>query len=146
MFNWVIYRSPKILPFSKWSWGRASHCDCYNAYRFLFHLSFNSCYAWMVLKFYDVFSTVSLFTLLLFSWKEVMPRFGTIFTKYSLKVWASFPSSLITLFPSSKAIVLFPLFYYQKYFTFTFYIFSKLFIVIDTRHFKVSIILLFSFS
>ena len=146
MFNWVIYRSPKILTFSKWSWGRASHRDCYNAYRFLFHLFFNSCYTWMLLKFCDVLSIISLFTLSLFSWKEVMPRFGTIFTKYLLKVWASFPSSLITLFPSSKAIVLFPLFYYQKYFTFTFYIFSKLFIVIDTRHFKVIIILLFSFS
>ena len=29
MFDWVLYRPPKILEFSKWSWGGANHHDCY---------------------------------------------------------------------------------------------------------------------
>ena len=35
-FDWVIYKPPKILKFSKSGKGRANHRDCYNAQRFLF--------------------------------------------------------------------------------------------------------------
>ena len=35
MFDWVRYRPPKILKFSKWSYVAANHRDCYNAQRFL---------------------------------------------------------------------------------------------------------------
>ena len=78
----------------------------------------------------------------LFLWKEVILRLQTIFTKYSLKVWASFSSLVITSFFFYQGYSFSYLIFSTKY---KLYIFAKLLIAIDVRHFKVSVILLFSF-
>ena len=93
-------------------------------------------------NFVMILSILSLLTLSLFSWKEVIPRLETIFIKYSLKVWASsiIGDHFISFFQGYSFISL--IFITKN----RLYIFPKLLIVIDVRHFKVSIILLFSFS